>query len=68
MSFAWKAAGISYLKYTQICARVVRNALKEEQRLIAQRRDEQGLKFAKWESGKQGELKPIDNALGNVSV
>ncbi|CAG8762973.1 2341_t:CDS:2, partial [Cetraspora pellucida] len=45
----------------------VRNALKEEQRLIAQRRDEQGLKFAKWESGKQGELKPVDNAFGNAS-
>ncbi|CAI2194114.1 13488_t:CDS:2, partial [Funneliformis geosporum] len=56
MAFSWKAAGISYLKYTQICARAVRNALKEEQRLIAQRRDEQGIKFAKWESGKQGEL------------
>ncbi|GBB90505.1 hypothetical protein RclHR1_01750004 [Rhizophagus clarus] len=59
MAFSWKAAGITYLKYTQICARAVRNALKEEQRLIAQRRDEQGIKFAKWENGKQGELKPI---------
>jgi F-type H+-transporting ATPase subunit epsilon len=47
---------LSYLKYTQICARAVRNALKEEQRLIAQRRDEQGIKYAKWENGKQGEL------------
>ncbi|CAG8471620.1 10031_t:CDS:2 [Funneliformis caledonium] len=49
MAFSWKAAGISYLKYTQICARAVRNALKDEQRLIAQRRDEQGIKFAKWD-------------------
>ena len=46
----------SYLQYVQICARTVRNALKEEQRLIAQKRDEQGLKYAKWEGGKQGEL------------
>jgi F-type H+-transporting ATPase subunit epsilon len=30
--------------------------LKEEQRLIAQRREDQGIKFAKWENGKQGEL------------
>ncbi|CAG8526527.1 6671_t:CDS:2 [Acaulospora morrowiae] len=60
MSFSWKIAGISYLKYTQVCARVVRNSLKEEQRLVAQRRDEQGLKYAKWESGKQGELKPVE--------
>ncbi|CAG8518172.1 3142_t:CDS:2 [Diversispora eburnea] len=56
MTFAWKAAGMSYLKYTQICARAVRNSLKDDLRLIAQRRDEQGLKFAKWEAGKQGEF------------
>jgi len=57
MAFSWKTAGITYLKYTQICARAVRNALKEEQRLIAQRRDEQGIKYAKWENGKQGDSK-----------
>ncbi|RHZ68815.1 hypothetical protein Glove_293g7 [Diversispora epigaea] len=60
MTFAWKAAGLSYLKYTQICARAVRNSLKDDLRLAAQRRDEQGLKFAKWEAGKQGEFKPVD--------
>ncbi|CAG8450009.1 3270_t:CDS:2 [Ambispora leptoticha] len=60
MAFAWKTAGISYLQYAQICARAVRNALKEEQRVIAQRRDEQGLKFAKWEAGKQGEVKNVE--------
>ncbi|KAG9288366.1 hypothetical protein G9A89_021397 [Geosiphon pyriformis] len=56
MAFAWKTAGISYLQYAQICARAVRNSLKEELRVLAQRRDEQGLKFSKWEAGKQGEL------------
>ncbi|CAG8459282.1 7351_t:CDS:2 [Ambispora gerdemannii] len=50
----------SYLQYTQICARAVRNALKEEQRVLAQRRDEQGLKYAKWETGKQGEVKNVE--------
>ncbi|RIA97985.1 mitochondrial ATP synthase epsilon chain-domain-containing protein [Glomus cerebriforme] len=60
MAFTWKSAGITYLKYTQICARAVRNALKEEERLIAQKRDEQGIKFAKWENGKQGDLKLVE--------
>jgi F-type H+-transporting ATPase subunit epsilon len=46
----------SYLQYSQICARTVRNALKEEARVVATRRDQQGLKFAKWEAGKQGDL------------
>ncbi|KAF9142703.1 hypothetical protein BGX30_002383 [Mortierella sp. GBA39] len=52
----------SYLQYAQVCARAVRNSLKEEARVVAIRRDEQGLKYAKWEAGKQGELK---NTVGN---
>ncbi|KAL1915222.1 uncharacterized protein VTP21DRAFT_7498 [Calcarisporiella thermophila] len=60
MTAAWKAAGISYLQYLQICSRAVRSALKEEPRLIAQRRDQQGLKFAIWENGKQGEVKFVN--------
>ncbi|KAF9431265.1 Dolichyl-diphosphooligosaccharide-protein glycosyltransferase subunit dad1 [Podila epigama] len=47
----------SYLQYAQVCARAVRNSLKEEARVVAVRRDEQGLKYAKWEAGKQGDLK-----------
>ncbi|KAF9550918.1 hypothetical protein EC957_011465 [Mortierella hygrophila] len=53
---------LSYLQYAQVCARAVRNSLKEEARVVAIRRDEQGLKYAKWEAGKQGELK---NTVGN---
>ncbi|ORX80811.1 hypothetical protein K493DRAFT_292990 [Basidiobolus meristosporus CBS 931.73] len=59
MAFAWRAANVSYLQYSQICARAVRNSLKNEQRLVAQKREEQGLKFAKWANGKQGELNPV---------
>ncbi|KAG0265776.1 hypothetical protein BG011_004130 [Mortierella polycephala] len=50
-----------YLQYAQVCARTVRSALKEDARVIAVRRDEQGLKFAKWEAGKQGEVKNTAN-------
>ncbi|KAF9959119.1 hypothetical protein BGZ65_000798 [Modicella reniformis] len=56
MSQFWKPT-FTYLQYAQICARAVRSTLKEEARVVAIRRDEQGLKYAKWEAGKQGELK-----------
>ncbi|RUS20938.1 mitochondrial ATP synthase epsilon chain-domain-containing protein, partial [Endogone sp. FLAS-F59071] len=59
MAFAWKSAGITYLKFSEACARAVRNSLKEDLRVVAQRREQNLLKFAKWESGKQGELKYV---------
>ncbi|KAF2836885.1 hypothetical protein M501DRAFT_1006854 [Patellaria atrata CBS 101060] len=59
MAFAWKAAGLTYNRYLAIAARVVRRSLKEEQRLQAERRGESDLRFAKWENGKQGELKNL---------
>ncbi|KAG1472597.1 hypothetical protein G6F56_001441 [Rhizopus delemar] len=48
---AWKAAGISYLQYANICARAVRNSLKDEVRAVAVRRDRNNLKVQKWENG-----------------
>ncbi|GAA5804067.1 mitochondrial ATP synthase epsilon chain-domain-containing protein [Helicostylum pulchrum] len=54
---AWKAAGISYLQYANICARAVRNSLKDETRTLALRRNQNNLKFAKWENGVQKEQK-----------
>ncbi|KAI8076796.1 mitochondrial ATP synthase epsilon chain-domain-containing protein [Halteromyces radiatus] len=51
----WKAAGISYVQYANICARAVRNALKDELRTPALARNENGLKFVKWEKGVQSE-------------
>ncbi|KAI8393978.1 mitochondrial ATP synthase epsilon chain-domain-containing protein [Radiomyces spectabilis] len=54
---AWKAAGFSYLQYANVCAKAVRNALKEDLRVLAARRDQNGIKFAKWENGVQKEQK-----------
>ncbi|KAF7721467.1 hypothetical protein EC973_004646 [Apophysomyces ossiformis] len=54
---AWKAAGISYLQYANICARAVRNVLKEDLRGPAQRLNQNNLKFSKWEKGTQKEQK-----------
>ncbi|KAI8074520.1 hypothetical protein BC940DRAFT_288442 [Gongronella butleri] len=48
----WKAAGISYVQYANICARALRNALKDDVRTQAVlQRNNNGLKFAKWENG-----------------
>ncbi|KAK3169890.1 hypothetical protein OEA41_009274 [Lepraria neglecta] len=59
MAFAWKASGLTYNRYLAVAARVVRRSLKEQPRLQAERRGEMELRFAKWESGKQGENKSL---------
>lgn len=38
----------SYNRYLAVAARVVRRSLKEEHRLVAERRGQQELRFAKW--------------------
>lgn len=47
---------LSYLQYANICARALRNSLKDEARVAAARRNENNLKYAKWENGNQKEL------------
>lgn len=39
----------SYNRYLTVAARVVRRSLKDDKRLIAERRGESELRFAKWE-------------------
>jgi len=39
----------SYNRYLAVAARVVRRSLKEDKRLVAERRGEMELRFAKWE-------------------
>ncbi|KAH9883026.1 hypothetical protein J1614_000393 [Plenodomus biglobosus] len=43
----------SYNRYVAIAARVVRRSLNEEKRIIAERRGESELRFAKWEVSLQ---------------
>ncbi len=44
-----------YNRYASICARAVRNSLKEEQRVKAERRGEMSLRYQQWKDGKAGE-------------
>ncbi|KAH8657007.1 mitochondrial ATP synthase epsilon chain-domain-containing protein [Tricladium varicosporioides] len=62
MAFAWKASGLTYNKYLSVAARVVRRSLKDDKRLAAERRGEMELRFAKWNNGKQGEMKSVADA------
>ncbi|EAW06426.1 ATP synthase subunit epsilon family protein [Aspergillus clavatus NRRL 1] len=62
MAAAWKAAGLTYNRYLAVAARAVRRSLKEGPRLAAERRGQMELRFAKWENGKQGDVKPLSQA------
>lgn len=44
-----------YNKYASICARATRQALKEEERVKADRRGEMALRYQQWKDGKAGE-------------
>jgi F-type H+-transporting ATPase subunit epsilon len=44
-----------YNKYAQITARALRQSLKEEQRVAAEKRGLTALKYQHWEDGKGGE-------------
>ena len=44
-----------YNKYTQIAARAVRQSLKEDERLVAEKRGLTALRYQHWENGKGGE-------------
>ncbi|OIW27979.1 LuxS/MPP-like metallohydrolase [Coniochaeta ligniaria NRRL 30616] len=52
----------SYNRYLAVAARAVRRSLKDDKRLIAERRGDTDLRFAKWENGKQGEPKSLVEA------
>ncbi|XP_053949495.1 protein stunted isoform X2 [Anastrepha ludens] len=52
MTNAWRAAGLTYIQYSNICARVVRQALKSNLRADAAKRNETHVKFTPWSDGK----------------
>jgi len=54
----WRAAGLNYVNYSNIAAKVVRKALKPELQADAAKRDIVSVKFMKWENGKPVGVKP----------
>ncbi|OAA43853.1 Mitochondrial ATP synthase epsilon chain domain-containing protein [Metarhizium rileyi] len=62
MTAAWKAAGLTYNRYLAVAARAVRRSLKEDKRIVAERRGDMDLRFAKWSNGKQGDAQDLGAA------
>nr|CAD7454508.1 unnamed protein product [Timema tahoe] len=49
---AWRAAGLNYVNYSNIAARLLRKALKPELRADAAKREESTVRFTPWKDGK----------------
>ncbi|XP_017018254.1 protein stunted isoform X2 [Drosophila kikkawai] len=49
---AWRAAGITYIQYSNIAARVLRESLRTELRVDAAKRNESHVKFTPWANGR----------------
>ncbi|KAK7693853.1 hypothetical protein QCA50_003426 [Cerrena zonata] len=54
MSSNWRNV-FTYNKYTQIAARALRQSLKEEYRVAAEKRGQTILRYQKWENGVGGQ-------------
>ncbi|ESQ30301.1 hypothetical protein EUTSA_v10011901mg [Eutrema salsugineum] len=63
----WRAAGMTYISYSNICANLVRNCLKEPFKAEALNREKVHFSISKWAGGKPE--KPsmlLDFVLGNA--
>ncbi|CAB0012803.1 unnamed protein product [Nesidiocoris tenuis] len=49
---AWRAAGLTYIQFSNIAARVLRQALKPNLRADALKREDSHVKFTPWKDGK----------------
>ncbi len=48
----WRAAGMTYLKYSSTCANLVRNAVKESLKVKEAKKADFSMLKAEWEGGK----------------
>ncbi|KAJ9597541.1 hypothetical protein L9F63_011599 [Diploptera punctata] len=49
---SWRAAGLTYINYSNIAAKLLRKALKPEFKTEALRREESYIRFTPWKDGK----------------
>ncbi|TFK19149.1 hypothetical protein FA15DRAFT_674678 [Coprinopsis marcescibilis] len=54
MTAAWRQF-FTYNKYAQITARAIRNSLKEEGRVAAEKRGQTSVRYQEWKEGKGGQ-------------
>ncbi|XP_073975936.1 protein stunted-like isoform X1 [Rhodnius prolixus] len=62
---SWRAVGLNYIRYSNIAARVVRQALKPNLKAEAIKREESHVKFTPWKDGKP--IKTDSDALKKAS-
>ena len=58
----WRNVGITYLKYADICATHVRNALKEPAKTKAKSSSNMHARIVQWEAGKRGDPRELHPA------
>lgn len=51
----WRELGLTYVHFSNIAARVLRNSLKNELKADANKRADAHIKFTKWADGKRVE-------------
>ncbi|KDR21988.1 ATP synthase subunit epsilon, mitochondrial [Zootermopsis nevadensis] len=49
---SWRQAGLTYVNYSNIAAKLLRRALKPEFRTEAARREDSNIRFTPWKDGK----------------
>nr|CAD7393068.1 unnamed protein product [Timema cristinae] len=68
---AWRAAGLNYVNYSNIAARLLRKALKPEFRADAAKREDSTIRFTPWKDGKaqkKGKFLALDLGGSNFRV
>lgn len=48
----WRQAGLNYIQFSSIAARIVRRVLKPEKQAEALKREESIIKVTRWKDGK----------------
>lgn len=48
----WRAAGLTYIRYSNIAAKCVREALKADLRAAAAKREDSSVRMTPWKDGK----------------
>mmetsp|Transcript_17904 Transcript_17904/g.38440 ORF Transcript_17904/g.38440 Transcript_17904/m.38440 type:complete len:80 (-) Transcript_17904:449-688(-) len=56
----YRAAGMTYLRYSNICADLLRNVLKEPHKAKAKLRQVIAYRYAPWAEGKAGKSTVLD--------
>lgn len=52
----WRAAGLTYVRYVNVCSRVLRSCLKDTAKKQAASRELENMKFRQWSKGTKGKL------------